>query len=65
VATACTVNIITESGSTIFSIYMGANSTVQITPRGYIKGATAHKKLQATTSVTSAISGLCNWFTEA
>jgi hypothetical protein len=65
VVTACTVNILTESGSTIFSIYMGANSTVQLTPRGYVKGATVNKKLQITTSVASAISGICNWFAEA
>jgi hypothetical protein len=38
---------------------------VQLTPKGYIKGAAVHKKLQITTSVPSAISGICNWFTEA
>ena len=64
VVTACTVNIITESG-TGFALNMGANQTVQLTPRGYVKGATANKKLQITTSVASVVSGICNWFAEA
>jgi hypothetical protein len=65
VATACTVHINTETTGLLFDVYMAANSTVQLTPRGYIKGATAAKKLQITTSVASAISGLCVWFEEA
>jgi hypothetical protein len=64
VVTACTVNIITEDG-TGFGLHMGANSTVQLTPRGYVKGATNNKKLQITTSVASVVSGVCNWFAEA
>ena len=64
VVTACAVNIITESGSG-FAIHMGANATVQLSPRGYIKGTTNDKKLQITTSVASVVSGVCNWFTEA
>lgn len=64
VVTACQVNIITEDG-TGFALHMGANSTVQLTPRGYIKGATNNKKLQITTSIASVVSGICNWFAEA
>jgi hypothetical protein len=65
VVTACQVNIITEDG-TGFSIHMGANSTVQLSPRGYAaKGTANNKKLQITTSVASVVSGVCNWFAEA
>jgi hypothetical protein len=64
VVTACQVNIITEDG-TGFSIHMGANSTAQLSPRGYVKGATNNKKLQITTSIASVVSGVCNWFAEA
>ena len=65
VDTACRVSILTQSGSELLGLYMAANSTVQITPRGYIKGAAVHKKLQITTSVVAAIAGLCVNFTEA
>jgi hypothetical protein len=66
VVTACTVTILTESGSAIIPAFpMAAGEKLQLTLRGYIKGATVNKKIQATTSVASAISGICNWFGEA
>ena len=64
--TACELKINTESGSQLLSAFLpAACGFVQLTPRGYIKAATAAKKLQITTSVAAKVRGLCIWFTEA
>ena len=65
-ATACNVTILTESGGALLGPFaVAAGVPVQITLRGYLKGATVNKKLQMTTSVTSAVAGLCIWWGEA
>jgi hypothetical protein len=62
--TACEIHILTESGSDLCGGFVAANGTIPFTLRGYIKAATAAKKLQLTTSVQAKIRGICVWFVE-
>ncbi len=53
------------SGTNILVLYMAANSTAQITPRGRIKLATADKKLRLDTSVAGNIAVTVCYHSEA
>jgi hypothetical protein len=66
VDTACLVTLQMESsGNVLAAFYMAANSSIQITPRGYLKGDAANKKLQLKTSVASAIKATSVYTSEA
>lgn len=66
VDTAMRVDIKEEtSGTVIFSLYMPANGTVQITPRGKIKLATIDKKLTVQTSASGNIAVTATYYSEA
>jgi hypothetical protein len=43
------------SGTVILAVYISANGTVQITPRGKLKLPTANKKLRCTSSATGDV----------
>ncbi len=53
------------SGTDVLKIYCAANSTVQITPRGRIKLATAGKKLRGDASVAGNIAVTVVYHSEA
>lgn len=65
VDTDCEVHILTESGADLCGMFLSAKSPVQLTLRGFLKGATVNKKLQLTTSVAAKVRGACVWFAEA
>jgi hypothetical protein len=66
VGAALTVTLEEEtSGTDVMVFYMAANSTVQITPRGKVKLATADKKLRLDTSGAGSISVLVTYHSEA
>lgn len=52
------------SGTDIFKVFVPANGTVQITPRGKIKLATANKKLTAKASVAGNVAFTVSYFSE-
>ncbi len=65
VATACRVTIQMEtSGNILAGLYLPDNGSAQVTLRGYIKGDANAKKLQAKTSVASAIDVTAVYFFE-
>lgn len=53
------------SGTVVLSFYMAANSTMQFTPRGKMKLATADKKLQVQTSAAGNIAVTAFYTSEA
>jgi hypothetical protein len=56
VDTECLLSIEMEtSGNDLAAHYMAANSSIQITPRGYLKGDAADKKVHVKTSVAAAV----------
>ena len=66
VDTACLLTIEMEtSGNDLAAHYMSANSTIQITPRGYIKGDAADKKIHVKTSVAAAVKATLIYTSEA
>ena len=66
VGTAMTVTFTEETaGTVLFTLYIAANSVVQITPRAKLKLSTAVKRLMVQTSVAGNISVTPFFFTEA
>lgn len=66
VETACYLTVQMEtSGNVLWGGYMQANSVIQLTPRGYLKGDAADKKLQMKSSVASKGACTCIYFSEA
>lgn len=53
------------TGTVIFKVFLPANGTVQITPRGKVKLATADKKLQVDASVAGNIAVTVCYYSEA
>jgi len=53
------------SGTDIFKVFLPANGTVQITPRGKIKLATADKKLTAKASVAGNVALTVTYYSES
>lgn len=54
--TAMNFSIQEETSATVFAkVFMPANGSVQITPRGYLKAAVADKKLQGKASVAGNV----------
>ncbi len=53
------------SGTVIFKIFLPADGTVQITPRGKVKLATANKKLTAKASVAGNVAITTTYYSEA
>jgi len=67
-STDTAMNILFEeetSGTDIFKIFLPANGTVQITPRGKVKLATADKKLTGKASVAGNVGITVTYFSEA
>lgn len=56
---------IETAGTILFSIYMGAGTTVNLVPRGKLKLATADKKLQVQASVAGNIGVTALYYSEA
>lgn len=52
------------SGTVIFKVFLPANGTVQITPRGKVKLATANKKLMVDASVAGNIAVTALYYSE-
>jgi|SRR5574343_780999 len=66
VGTAMRVDLKEETSGTVFaSVYMAANSLVQLTPRGKFKLATADKKLQVQTSAAGNVAVTAFYYSEA
>lgn len=66
-STDTAMNIIFEeetSGTDIFKVFLPANGTVQITPRGKVKLATANKKLTAKASVAGNVAITVTYYSE-
>lgn len=63
---AMTVTLKEETSGTVFGgpYYLAANSTVQITPRGKWKLATANKRWQAQASATGNVTVETFWYEE-
>ena len=62
------MNILFEeetSGTDIFKVFLPANGTVQITPRGKVKLATADKKLTGKASVAGNVAFTVTYYSEA
>lgn len=53
------------SGTILFKCYMAADSTVQITPRGKVKLATANKRLMVDAEGAANIAVTCLYYSEA
>lgn len=53
------------SATILFKVYMAADSTVQITPRGKVKLATANKKLMVDAEGAANIAVTCLYYSEA
>jgi hypothetical protein len=53
------------SGTDIFKVFVPANGTVQITPRGKVKLATANKKLTGKASVAGNVAITVTYYSEA
>lgn len=53
------------SGTDIFKVFLPANGTVQITPRGKIKLATANKKLTGKASVAGNVAVTVTYYSES
>lgn len=65
-ATAMLVDVQEETSTTkLLSLYMAANSTVQITPRGKLKLATADKKVCIDTSAAGNVAVTAFYYSEA
>ena len=56
---------IETAGTILFSIYMGAGTTVNIVPRGKLKLATANQKLQVQASAAGNIGVTALYYSEA
>ena len=68
ISAAVAMNVLVEeqtSGTDLFKIYIPANGTVQITPRGKMKLATADKYVTCKASVAGAITVTCTYHSEA
>ena len=66
VGAALTVTFTEETaGTVLFTLYMAANSTIQITPRGKLKLSTAVKRLMVQTSGAGNIAVTAFYRTEA
>ena len=66
VDTDCYATIQMEtSGNVLWGGYVTANSPVQLTLRGLLKGDAANKKLQMKSSVAAKGACLCVWYPEA
>lgn len=64
--TAMSFTIQEETSATVFAkVYLAANSTAQITPRGYIKAAVADKKIQGDASAAGNVAITAFYFSEA
>jgi len=64
--TAMSFTIQEETSATVFAkIYLAANSTAQITPRGYLKAAVADKKIQGDASAAGNVAITAVYFSEA
>jgi len=64
--TAMTFSIQEETSGTVFArFYLAATSTIQITPRGYLKTAVADKKVQGIASVAGNVSVTLIYTSEA
>lgn len=64
VATVITLEMET-SANVLAGFHMPANSTLQITPRGWIKGDAADKKIFAKSTVAGAVKFTAVYFSEA
>ena len=65
VGAALTVTFTEETaGTVLFTLYMAANTTIQITPRGELKLSTAVKRLMVQTSGAGNISVTPFYYTE-
>jgi hypothetical protein len=64
VATVVTLEMET-SANVLAGFHMPANSTLQITPRGWIKGDAADKKIFAKSTVAGAVKFTAVYFSEA
>ena len=66
VGAALTVTLTEETaGTVLFTLYMAANSTIQITPRGKLKLGVAAKRLMVQTSGAGNIAVTPFYYTEA
>jgi hypothetical protein len=66
VAAAMTVTFTEETaGTVLFTLYMGAGATIQLTPRGKLKLSTAAKRLMVQTSGAGNIAVTAFYHTEA
>ena len=66
VGTAMRVDLKEETSGTVFaSLYMAANTVVQLTPRGKFKLATADKKLTVRTSAAGNVAVTAFYYSEA
>jgi len=66
VGTAMSLSIQMEtSANVLMKVYMAANSTVQITPRGFLKGDAADKKIQCDASAAGNVAITAIYFSEA
>ena len=64
--TSMSFTIQEETSETVFAkIYLAANSTAQITPRGYIKAAVADKNIMGKASVAGNVAITTVYFSEA
>lgn len=64
--TAMNVTVQMETSANVLAkYYMPANSTVQISPRGFFKGDAADKKIQLDASVAGNLAISINYFSEA
>lgn len=64
-ALECTLKCETTAAILIGPIQVGANSTIQLTPRGKLKLATADKKVTATWSASGNVNVLIGFHSEA